>query len=74
MLCPECCRNAFEPEYREVLNPYLNDDPRTGSVRPRTRLELAHFRCSASGTIYYLQAHESAVQAYRRIIRDHAKD
>ena len=71
MLCPDCKRSAFEPEYKELPQPYILDAPYVRDAAPR-KVPI-HFRCSACDAIYYVQARETVEQAYWRIIRDHTK-
>ena len=73
MLCPDCKRNTFEPQYKNAPEPFVLDAPYARYAAPRKRLEPVYFICRTCSAVYYVQARESAEPAYWRIIRDHTK-
>lgn len=73
MLCPDCKRNTFKPEYKNAPEPYILDAPYDRYAASRKHLTPAYFICSACKAVYYVQARETEEQAYWRIIRDHTK-
>lgn len=72
MLCLDCKRNTFEPEYKNLPKAYIPDGP-YARYAPPPRLEPVLFRCSTCTAVYYVMGRETVEQAYWRIIRDHTK-
>lgn len=72
MLCPECRHNTLEPIYLETINPYIDDRPH--APHNPARREVRMFLCAHCREGYYAFGHETAAEAYWRIVRDYAKD
>ena len=72
MLCPECRRNTLEPIYMESIDPYIDDRPH--APHNPARREIRMFLCAHCMAYYNAFGHETAAEAYWRIISDYTTD